>query len=278
MSRHQILEICYKNLRTQLGQISPIRPRSTTADCFYGTLSYETWSVEYGNHLAPLTALEKLTAPELEQLIVSQIRCRYNFTCPDGDDFGDCYPSQTRVTELTKICYEKIINAYIFDCDYHQCLGLFVQNPALTTYKHGAQFYVKCLLWCGYINECCQVITQHHTPKKINKPELRIFYLLQRALCYWHLGKLTQALDDCDFAWETMQATLTPVVRTQRPAIYWLRAQINHALGRNNNAIRDLKELMAENSLVPTQTIRPVKDKGLPYLQQYIRLIDRKRR
>ena len=277
MSRYQILESCNENLRRQVVRLARAAAPPAAAR-FYGTLSYEGRGADHRNYLATLTGRKTLTGAELEQLIVSQLRCKYNFTCEGvGNDFGDRYPPQTRATEFIKIRYSILINAYIVNGDYHQCLDLFVQNPALTTYEHGAQFYVKCLLWCGYINECCQVITQHHTPKKINKPELRIFYLLQRALCYWHLGKLTQALDDCDFAWETMQATLTPVVRTQSPAIYWLRAQINHALGRNNNAIRDLKKLMAENSLVPAKMIRPVGDNGLPYLQQYIRLIGRKR-
>ena len=272
------LEASQKNLNSLLGQIrTQILSRMCLSESrFYATLSYEGRGLDYRNHFNSLLQGPNPTAQELEQLIIGELNCSYNFTCwGPGHDFGDRYPPRSSKSDLLHIYHYEIINFYIVEKDYQKCLEAILQDPDLLTYGYVPQLYLKCLLWCGYIKECRQKITREHPPEKINKVEMRIFYFLQRALCAWHLGALAPALQDCDAAWASAYNCKQIIPQAQRPAILWLRAQVNRALGANRAAVNDLRQLITENYTTPKKYIRPLRLTGINRLQRYIRHIER---
>ena len=249
MSKIIILEKARQELRAQLAQIKRNLPPRAAAAQFYGTLSYPAQGKEYEDYIKDLHARppRQLGARELNDLITNEFNCNYDFTCGEQMNFNTLRPAPWKITEALSVARDRIVAAYFTEQDYEKCLTLIAARPTVTEYEIIAALHVKCLLWRGRFQECVEVITNCHCPAEISAPGTRIFYLLQRALSYWHTGELNKACLDCNAAWISAQGAAGRP-QEQLPAILWLRALITQELGDNERARCDMEKTAGNQS------------------------------
>ena len=283
MSDYLSLELARDNVNAQLAQIKEISLKYLPSpEQNYGMLSHNFVDSAFETHIATLRAKEQRTARELTHLIISEFNCNYNFVCGDRLQYRWYRSAATRAEERMGELHDDVLDAYFSHRNYEKVINLFATPPRLYPNEMGAMINIKSLLWMGRYKECAQKLELVYRRKDPLPPMLQNFYFLQRALCAMHVGQFSEALWLCTMAWD-FTVDLAPPGRDapsewgrQRPAIAWLRAQINYQLGNYTAALTGLKELRTELKTFSREMWPILSARGEVYLMEYKALIEDK--
>ena len=248
MRELRLLENARATLGAQLTQIGQqlARHGDYSPEQFYRTLTYEDRTPAYQAHISALQAKTNWTCAELQELIVAEFTCNYNFVCGYECDYRNMTAPKPRAVLTAHEARDCVMVAYFVEKNYCKCLELIAAHPAAAEYQITSILKVKALFWCRRFAECYREITQTQlaTPN-LTLNEL-VFFHLQRALSAQALGRLRDAQQDCLAAEKLVQGAPPPRPK-HYPAIFWLRAQLCQARGNNPKAAAALRALRAAN-------------------------------